>query len=194
MLTENETYETYDEVMRMARDYGASCAKSAPVRKAFRNKKRDTFFRRVNIPVSKHPVIYEYKRGADGNLPYRTFLVVEGSEGESFVASTARGNMYQVMHSHAINRYMQRSRFEGTFDEARLKIMDYLHYYYISKDYTDDTKYVYFDGGMFICTVDGNIMHFRTFIMNRQCHLNQRMLSLESEKGREWAKEKFGLT
>ena len=182
MLTENETYETYDKILRTARSYGADCRKSSIVQKAFKDKKRNVFFRRVNLPVSKQPVIYQYHRNGK-SLPYRTFLVVEGSEGESFVGSVFDGKYYEVIHSHAINRYIERRGFNGTLNEAQINIFEGLNYYYVTNDYTDDTDYIYFDGGVFLCNMKDNVIHLRTFIMNRQCYPNQRILSLESENG-----------
>ena len=63
----------------------------------------------------------------------------------------------------------------------------------VQKDGTDETMYIHFDGGIFLCTISDRVLHLRTFIMNRQCSPIQRMKSLTSEKNTKKMKREFGL-
>lgn len=112
-------------------------------------------------------------------------LLIPGKEGMSMVFEF--GNFLAVIHGHAIKRYMERSTFSGTFEQCQEKlIVDLGNYSYSEKDRTDeDTYYVYFDGGIFLCKVIDEVFHLRTFIMNRQCYPVQRMMSLSSENFRD---------
>ena len=98
-----------------------------------------------------------------------------------------------VIHSHAINRYIERRKFDGTIEQAQHKLLDELEIHKSVKDGTDGTQYIYFDGGIFICTVVDRVFHMRTFIMNRQCSPMQRMKSLQSEKELEIIKREIGI-
>ena len=88
---------------------------------------------------------------------------------------------------------IERHHFDGTLEEAQRKILDGLMINDVQSDATDGTKYIHFDGGLFLCTESDRVMHLRTFIMNRQCTPMQRMKSLASEKNVERLKREIGL-
>lgn len=191
MLTENSTYEELQPAMREARLYGDISMRSEKVRKAIKKGAKQVFHR-VRTPQSKQPVLYVYS-DICGEWSYRTFLVLKGKEGEGFAVGMDNGSFFEIIHSHAVNRYIERRRFKGTLEEAQHKIVTDLIVHWVEADDTSKTDYVYFDGGVFLCTHEERIIHLRTFIMNRQCHPVQRMKSLRSEKNTKQYKKELGI-
>lgn len=191
-MNEFASYNDLEEALKVARDYGHRSICSDRVRKAFKSG-RHIVYHRVNTPApEKIPVLYSFAAARTG-LFFRTFLVLEGTEGDSFAGRVADETLFYVLHSHAVNRYIERHHFDGTLEEAQRKILDGLMINDVQSDATDGTKYIHFDGGLFLCTENDRVMHLRTFIMNRQCTPMQRMKSLASEKNVERLKREIGL-
>lgn len=191
-MTEWATYEWLESATKTAYEYGGRSVESQKVKKAFKQGRR-LVYHRVNTPApEKYPVLYIFARVPMG-VYFRTFLVLEGTEGDSFAGRVADETLFYVLHSHAVNRYIERHHFDGTLEEAQRKILDGLMINDVQSDATDGTKYIHFDGGLFLCTESDRVMHLRTFIMNRQCTPMQRMKSLASEKNVERLKREIGL-
>lgn len=194
-MTENATKDELLAALKLAEDYSHRSLNNHKVHKMFRSG-HTTVFHRVNTP-EKIPVLYIfflYRR----MIWSRTFLVLDGYEGDAFAgyveADRKVSNIeFQVIHSHAINRYIQRSKFKGTLKDAQRKILTDLIANYSVADGTDDTIYINYDNGVFLCNCDNGVMHLRTFILNRQCSPLQRMKSLDSEKGTKQFKRELGL-
>lgn len=184
MMSEYISYEELQAATQSVIDYSVPSMNSPKVIKATKHV-GDVYWRRVNTP-EKYPVLYKYIMTSE-TLYGLGFLILDGTEGESFAVRTNTIDNtpfeYIVLHSHAINRWMERKKFTGTLEEAKRKILTGLIVGDIQPDGTDDTWYHYFDGGVFICNyTDPRIMHLRTYILNRQCSPLQRMKSLQSEK------------
>ena len=181
MLTESATYDELFNAMKEAREYGFSSINNPKVRRAFRLGATEVFHR-VRTPQSKHCVLYQFNSSHGKGKVFRTFLVLQGREGDSFAGGIQNGEIIEIIHSHAIRRYIERRRFKGSLEKAQHKIVKELLIHYMEADGTTPTDYIYFDGGVFLCTRDEHIIHLRTFIMNRQCSPVQRIKSLQSEK------------
>lgn len=191
-MNEFATHEQLDTALNVAVEYGHKSIRSPRVLKAFKLGK-PIIYHRVNTPApQRYPVLYSFAC-VRGRLFFRTFLVLEGSEGDSFAGRVADESLFYVLHSHAINRYVERHRFGGTLEEAQRTILNGLMINDVQKDGTDETMYIHFDGGIFLCTISDRVLHLRTFIMNRQCSPIQRMKSLTSEKNTKKMKREFGL-
>lgn len=191
-MTEWATYDYLSDALGKAIAYGYKSIKCDDVRKAFRNGKR-LVYHRVKTPApDKIPVFYTFAR-TDKDEYIRTQLVLEGSEGDSYAGRVEDEDMFYVIHSHAINRFVERRQFHGSHEVAERHIINGLLINDVQKDGTDETRYIYFDGGLFLCTVTDRVLHLRTFIMNRQCSPVQRMKSLTSEKNTEQLKREYGI-
>ncbi len=190
MLSEWATYDELNKALLEARMYGFFSINSKQVRKEFK-KGAKKVFHRVNTPKHRLPVLYMFINETGG--PFATNLVLQGSEGESFAVCLTFSEQILVIHSHAINRYIERRKFDGTIEQAQRKLLDELEIHKSVKDSTDETQYIYFDGGIFLCQVVDRVFRLRTFIMNRQCSPMQRMKSLQSEKELEQIKREIGI-
>lgn len=191
-MTEWATYEWLKSAINTAYEYGGRSKDSQKVRKAFKQGKY-LVYHRVKTPApEKYPVLYIFARIQMG-IYFRTFLILEGSEGDSFAGQIADEQMFHVIHSHAINRYIERRQFKGTLEEAHRTILNGLFINDVQRDDTDETRYIHFDGGLFLCTESDRVLHLRTFIMNRQCSPMQRMKSLTSERNTQQLKREIGI-
>ena len=183
-LTEKSSYDELHAALQAAMDYSRYNANSQAVRRAYKLGKQKVWVR-VNTP-EKIPVLYLHRFFPKG-IGTRTFLVVQGSEGDSYVSLEVnqheRNPHLTILRAHAINRYIERRQFQGSIEEATRTLINGLGVNDTERDSFGTTYYTYFDGGTFLCTFADNVFTFQTFIMNRQCGPEQRLRSLQSEKG-----------
>ena len=194
-------FAPYDQLLRALKtafEYGDTTIRADRIRKAYKSGRR-TIWHRVNTPApNKVPVLYNFVFTPKGYF-FCTFIILDGSEGESFagyVKSEKEGDKIFVIHSHAIRRFVERSRFGGSIEQAQLHVLDGLHVNDVQHDPTDNSSYIYLDGGIFLCHPakdDNRILHLGTFIMNRQCSPVQRMKSLTSEQCTKEYKRELGI-
>ncbi len=179
MLTEWATYDELKPALHEAMMYGYDCVRNRRVQRAMRKGAKDLFYG-VNTAMSKLPVLYWIKNDKKGT--FFTFLVLEGSEANSYAIETTRDSKHCifVIHGHAISRYRERSKFEGTIEQACVKVLTELMLCMPVND--SDTTYISFDGGVFLCNVTNRVLHIRTFITYRQCKPNQRLWMYKSGK------------
>ena len=180
-MTEKSTYQELLSAIHSAEEYAKVNGRSPKVMRAGRKNIRVVEWR-GNTP-DHVPAMYLHfidRKKAKGVLTL-SFLVLKGSEGDSY-GVRMQGGLIIILHSHAINRYIERRRFEGTLKEATMAILDRLALF--NQEWDDTTSYVYYDGGVFlgVHTDDDKVLHLKTFIMNRQCYPNERMKSLAAEK------------
>lgn len=186
-ITEKSPYKDLISAWKEVNDYGERAANAKTVKDAL--KKNDIVFRRVNTPKKNQAlyIIIKTKR----RMFHIPFLIVEGSEGRSFVAMQYEfGNerSLSVVHSHAINRYMERHGWDGSLEECENYILESLWVMSINTDkYTKDTI-VYFDEGVFLGSEKDNICHLNTYVANQHLYPNQR---LKSRKLQESIEELF---
>ena len=189
--SENESYQYYTAAMKVARDYGYYASHANDVIRARRWGQKQVF-KYVNTPNPyKIPVLYIFDFSTK-QWVYRTFLITVGENLENgFVGGVREDSFFEVVHSHAINRYIERSHFKGTREEACHQILTGLTLHSVAPEEIGNGGYIYFDGGVFITTWKDRVMHLRTFIMNRQCYPNQRLKSLKSEREVKEAREEL---
>lgn len=178
MLTE---WATYDELMPQlleVKSYADSTLNNNEVKRQLRMK-YSLFIKRVNTAKSKVPAAYIYIN-TPRHFEFFSFVVLVGSEGDSY-ATTYHHETCKiiVIHSHAIKRYIERTNYQGTLEQATGKLMLAMGTSKATHD--SDTTYLYFDDGIFICNTKDQVLHVRTFITNEQCHANQRLWSRKSE-------------
>ena len=178
-LTENTGFEELKRAFLNAVEYGKRSANSPKIMRIFR-KGGNHVFHRVNTPDGI-PVVYVFHVNGK-RMVYDVLLVLQGSEGETFADYYFPTNEIVMIHSHAINRYMERHGFQGSVGECQKHIILNTEMQSIVCDEITDERKIYFDGGCFLGYQDGNIYHMKTFVMNRQLYPNQRMESLKSEK------------
>lgn len=193
-MNENSPFQVLLPAMQSATEYSSRNVQCQAVRKAVKLGKKRVVCR-VNTPdkiaaMYIHDIFPKYIVGT------RTFLVVDGAEGYGFVSASREadtGKFYlSVLHSHAINRFIERRHFTGTLEQAQLYIINGIMINASAEDLLNETQYLYFDGGTFLCNLKDGIHHIRTFVMNRQLYPAQRMKSLTSEKETEKLKREFG--
>lgn len=178
MLTEWSTYDELKPALREARDYGETSRRNQKVQRLLRLGASDVYHR-VHTPKSKIHVLYRFVNDRAGT--WFSFLVLQGSEGESFAASVITDNDTGiiVIHSHAVNRYMERSSFNGTIEEAQRMIISVIMITCPSKD--SDTYYIPFCDGVFLCQEKDHVLHVRTYVNDRQLKPNQRLWKRKSQ-------------
>ena len=128
-----------------------------------------------NTP-DKVPVMYTHFF-AKQRIISRAFVIVDGSEGDSYVGEYTNGLF--VIHSHAIRRYIERSGYEGKPEKAIIDIINETMHVYTAHD--SDTYYVKYREGVFLCVVIDQVLHYRTWITDQQCHRNQLLFAKKSE-------------
>lgn len=184
-LTEKSSYKELFDAWNEVNDYGCFAANERGTKKALKQK-GVTLARRVNTP-KKHRALYIYAR-PNKKVYFTSFLIVEGSEGNSFVSMEDDKEKITIYHSHAINRYMERHGWDGSLEECENYILESLWVMSINTDkYTKETI-VYFDDGVFLGSEKDNICHLNTYVANQHLYPNQR---LKSRKLQESIEELF---
>ena len=109
------------------------------------------------------------------------FLVIEGSEGDSFVALEDKGkrkdNEFAMLHSHAINRYIERHGWNGTLEECQEYLLGEM---WVTSQHVDrytNELFVYFDDGLFLGCIKDGISHLNTYVANQHLFPYQRLKS-----------------
>ncbi len=152
-------------------------------------------FHRTHTPApDKQAVLYMYAL-VDGDIGWYTYTILEGAEGDAFARRMSDERTVSVIHSHAINRFILRrlchedteeyerlTSDEGRYRKVQRYLLRNLASTYPHRDRATDEFTTYFDGGLFLGVVEGDVWRFKTFIMNRQCGQYQRMQSLTSEQ------------
>ena len=194
-MNENSTYQELMPAMQAVIEYGSKNVNSDRVRRAVKRGQRRIVCR-VNTP-DKHRAMYIHYVFPGNGIATRPFLIVNGAEGEGKLTVSkdpdAKRIYLTMIHSHAINRYIERRQFKGTVEEATQRILDGIAVNTSAVDELNKTDYLYFDGGTFLCNLKDGVQHIRTFVMNRQLYPNQRFKSLKSEKETEQLKREIRL-
>ena len=93
------------------------------------------------------------------------------------------GHFFIAIHPHAIERYIERHKFEGSFEDAVMHIL--IHYRQVSYKKDNITKELIcpFDTGVFLGYEDDEgILNLKTFVNNRQLYVNQRMDEVKAKE------------
>lgn len=173
-LTEKSSYKELFDAWNEVNDYGCFAANEKNTKKALK-KKGTTIARWVNTP-KKHRALYIYARPKD-KVYFTSFLIVEGSEGDSFIAMEGNKERLTVFHSHAINRYIERRGWDGTLEECQCYILNNTLLTTQCEDTITKETIVYFDEGVFLGSIKDNISHFNTYVQNNRLFANQRLMS-----------------
>lgn len=173
-LSEKSSYKDLLSAWNEVNNYGYFASNEKSTRKALK-KKGVTVARRVNTP-KKNKALYIYARPNE-KVYFTSFLVVEGSEGESFVTMEEDKQRMTVLHGHAINRYIERHGYEGTLEECQCYILNYTLLTAQNVDTITKEVIVYFDEGIFLGCIKDNICHLNTYVPNNRLYSNQRLMS-----------------
>lgn len=173
-LTEKSPYKDLLAAWKEVNDYGYFAANEKNTKKALK-KKGVTLARWVNTP-KKNRALYIYSR-PNKKVYYTSFLIVEGSEGNSFVAMEDDKEKMTVLHSHAINRYIERHGYNGTLEQCQCYILNYTMLTAQNVDTITKEVIVYFDEGIFLGCVKDNMTHLNTYVPNNRLYTNQRLMS-----------------
>ena len=175
-LTEKSPYKDLLAAWQEVNDYGERAANAKAVKDAL--KKSNVTYRRVNTP-EKHRAFYIIIK-TKKRMYHMPFLIVEGSEGDSFVAledEGKRNSCLTILHSHAINRYIERHGWKGTAEECQEYLLDSMWVTARNIDkYTREIT-VYLDDGVFLGAEKDNICHLNTYVSNNRLYTNQRLMS-----------------
>ena len=205
MLTEKATYEELIQAMDEVWKYGQKGYNNPRVMRQFKHGAQEVWYR-TNTPQSKHPALYYYTRRPDFNKLYGHgkkdfthigFAVLQGKDVkedcESYCTTCNSHQTPVVIRGHAIRRYKERHHFQGTYEEARQKVLADLFVFNTIADPTDKTFYIFFDGGVFLCWIIDGVVRVNTYVMNSGLYPVQRMKSLQSEQGVNEIKKKYEL-
>jgi hypothetical protein len=173
-LTEKSPYKDLLAAWKEVNDYGYFAANEKNTKKALK-KKGVTLARWVNTP-KKNRALYIYAR-PNKKVYFTSFLIVEGSEGDSFVAMEDDKEKMTVLHSHAINRYIERHGYDGTLEQCQCYILNYTMLTAQNVDTITKEVVVYFDEGVFLGCVKDNVTHLNTYVSNNRLYTNQRLMS-----------------
>ena len=175
-LTEKSPYQDLLSAWKEVNDYGERAANAKSVKETL--KKSNVAYRRVNTPA-KHRAFYIIIKTKQ-RMYHMPFLIVEGSEGDSFVAledEGKRNSCLTILHSHAINRYIERHGWDGTVEECQEYLLDSMWVTARNIDkYTKEIT-VYFDNGVFLGAEKDNISHLNTYVANQHLFPYQRLKS-----------------
>lgn len=173
-LTEKSPYKDLFAAWKEINDYGYFAANEKSTKKALK-KKGVTLARRVNTP-KKNRALYIYSR-PNKKVYFTSFLIVEGSEGDSFVTMEDDKEKMMVLHSHAINRYIERHGYDGTLEQCQCYILNYMMLTAQNVDTITKEVIVYFDEGVFLGCIKDNVTHLNTYVSNNRLYSNQRLMS-----------------
>lgn len=173
-LSEKSPYKDLLTALKEVNDYGFFAANEKNTKKALKQK-GVTLARWVNTP-KKNRALYIYSR-PNKKVYFTSFLIVEGSEGDSFVAMEDDKEKMTVLHSHAINRYIERHGYDGTLEQCQCYILNYTMLTAQNMDTITKEVIVYFDEGIFLGCVKDNVTHLNTYVPNNRLYTNQRLMS-----------------
>lgn len=173
-LTEKSPYKDLLSAWKEVNDYGFFAANEKNTKKALK-KKGVTLARWVNTP-KKNRALYIYAR-PNKKVYFTSFLIVEGSEGNSFASMDGDKQTITMYHSHAINRYIERHGFDGTLEQCQCHILNNTLMTTQSVDTITKEVVVYFDEGVFCGCVKDNVTHLNTYVPNNRLYSNQRLMS-----------------
>ena len=173
-LTEKSPYQDLLAAWQEVNDYGYFAANEKNTKKALK-KKGVTLARWVNTP-KKNRALYIYSR-PNKKVYFTSFLIVEGSEGDSFVTMEEDKEKMTVLHSHAINRYIERHGYDGTLEQCQCYILNSTLLTAQNVDTITKEVIVYFDEGIFLGCVKDNVTHLNTYVPNNRLYTNQRLMS-----------------
>lgn len=173
-ITEKSPYKDLLSALKEVNDYGFFAANEKSVKKALKQK-GVTLARRVNTP-KKNRALYIYSK-PNKNVYFTSFLIVEGSEGDSFVSMEDDREKITIYHSHAINRYIERHGYDGTLEECQCYILNNTLLTTQNVDTITKEVIVYFDEGVFLGCIKDNVTHLNTYVPNNRLYSNQRLMS-----------------
>lgn len=173
-LTEKSPYKDLLAALKEVNNYGFFAANERSTKKALK-KKGVTLARWVNTP-KKNRALYIYAR-PNKKVYYTSFLIVEGSEGDSFASMDGDKQTITVYHSHAINRYIERHGFDGTLEQCQCHILNNTLLTTQNVDTITKEVIVYFDEGVFLGCIKDNVTHLNTYVPNNRLYSNQRLMS-----------------
>ena len=173
-LSEKSPYKDLLAALKEVNNYGFFAANEKSVKKALKQKGA-MLARWVNTP-KKNRALYIYSR-PNKKVYFTSFLIVEGSEGDSFVSMDGDRQNITVYHSHAINRYIERHGYDGTLEECQCYILNYTILTAQNVDTITKEVVVYFDEGVFLGCIKDNITHLNTYVPNNRLYSNQRLMS-----------------
>lgn len=174
ILSEKSSYKDLLSAWNEVNNYGYFASNEKSTRKALK-KKGVTVARRVNTP-KKNKALYIYARPNE-NVYFTSFLVVEGSEGESFVTMEQDKERMTMLHGHAINRYIERHGYDGTLEQCQCYILNNTLLTTQNVDTITKEVVVYFDEGVFLGCIKDNVTHLNTYVPNNRLYTNQRLMS-----------------
>lgn len=173
-LTEKSQYKDLLAAWQEVNDYGYFAANEKSTKKALKQK-GVTLARWVNTP-KKNRALYIYARPTK-KVYFTSFLIVEGSEGDSFVSMEDDREKITIYHSHAINRYIERHGYDGTLEQCQCYILNYTMLTAQNVDTITKEVIVYFDEGIFLGCIKDNVTHLNTYVSNNRLYTNQRLMS-----------------
>lgn len=173
-LTEKSPYKDILAAWKEVNDYGYFAANEKNTKKALKQK-GVTLARRVNTP-KKNRALYIYAK-PNKRVYFTSFLIVEGSEGDSFVSMEDDREKITIYHSHAINRYIERHGYDGTLEECQCYILNNTLLTTQNVDTITKEVVVYFDEGVFLGCIKDNVTHLNTYVSNNRLYTNQRLMS-----------------
>lgn len=178
-LTENSPTKSLIKAWADVSDYAEHAMR--PIRRELKRRGR-TIVKRVNTP-DKTPALYIFFTHKHGGTSMAG-LLVSGSEGTGVVSSA--GDVRQsademrdifILRSHAVNRYMERHGWEGTFEQCQEYLFANLVISPQNIDKYTGEAIVYFGGGVFLGTYKDNRCSLNTWVRNTQLYTNQRLIS-----------------
>jgi len=178
-LTENSPTEDLVKAWHDVDDYTDRAMR--PILSKLR-KNNKTFARRVNTP-SKLRALYIFFTKKKG-VTNMAGVLVDGSEGTSVV--TTSGGISQnvnemhdifILRSHAVNRYMERHGYDGTFEQCQEYLFANLVVNPQNLDPYTKEVVIYFNHGLFLGTFKDNRCVVNTWVKNTQLYINQRLIS-----------------
>ena len=173
-LTEKSPYKDLLAAWKEVNNYGYFAANEKNTKKMLKQK-GVVVARRVNTP-KRNKALYLYTK-TNLNVYFTSFLIVEGSEGDSFVTMEDNMENMTIIHGHAINRYIERHGWEKTLEECQNYILNYTLMTTQNVDTITKETMVYFDEGVFLGVVKGKIFHYNTYLPNQRLFTNQRLMS-----------------
>lgn len=173
-LNEKSPYKDLLVALKEVNNYGFFAANEKSTKKALKQK-GVTLARWVNTP-KKNRALYIYSK-PNKNVYFTSFLIVEGSEGDSFVSMEDDREKITIYHSHAINRYIERHGFDGTLEQCQCYILNNTLLTTQNLDTITKEVIVYFDEGIFLGCIKDNVTHLNTYVPNNRLYSNQRLMS-----------------
>lgn len=167
------SYSDCRTIYEKVRMYGSRSLNDKSMQRLIKKKQNAVVFKRVNTP-EKIPALYMYIFEKKKAICY-TFVILNGTDGDSFLCSRLDKRNYMVITGHLISRYIERHGWCGSREACENYIIAQTMLLWCDHDKSTNEIAAYFDDGLMLGRMEDGMHVFKTYIHSKNMFDNQRV-------------------